>query len=119
MSARRKIEMSFSLKAAIGAAALVAGVIALPMSAMADNYGSNDNQIFVVGAIHDPANVSHVVDPRDAATPNMPVVYEDATASTQTQDVSTQHQAAQTATAPAQASAARTRSDLGHRVDRQ
>lgn len=61
-------------------------IVALPSMAMAQK--ATDEVIYVIGAIHDPANTDTTQDPADAAIPALPVVYDDSTATPAPQHVS-------------------------------
>lgn len=74
--------------------ALLASAFAIvAMGAAGASAQTPDTRITVIGAVNDPAHVEPVTDNRDAAVPEMPVVYE-----SQTQTTSVQ---AQPAPAPA------------------
>ena len=96
---------------------MLAGAFAIAaLGAAAASAQTPDTRITVIGAVNDPAHTQQVTDNRDAAVPEMPVVYEG-----QTQSASAQ---AQPAPAPAnsvnQARAASTdRANLGQTVKSQ
>ena len=96
---------------------MLAGAFAIAaLGAAAATAQTPDTRITVIGAVNDPAHIRQVTDNRDAAVPEMPVVYE-----SQTRSASAQ---AQPASAPAN-SANRTspaltdRANLGQTVKSQ
>ena len=63
----------FPVRVAV-AALMVAGALAAPMAAAAQDF---DENVIIVGGITDPANATLVADPRDESVPELPVVYDD------------------------------------------
>jgi hypothetical protein len=64
---------------AIAAAAIAAAAMGAPTAAFAQQQGGVGTEVvelIMVGGIKDPANVEMVQAPEDAATPELPVVYE-------------------------------------------
>ncbi|MFT3728065.1 MAG: hypothetical protein QM759_09600 [Terricaulis sp.] len=110
--------MSYKSSLQWAAFAALGLIVIAPLAASADPY-VNEAHVTVIGAIHDRAGTSRAVDPRDAALPAMPVVYE-AAAPGASQDHADAAQSAEASRAqPAQTSATRPGSDLGHVIEQQ
>lgn len=65
----------FPLRPAIAAALTAAVALGAPMAAAAQDT-EVEEQVIIVGAIHDPRNAEMVADPRDEAVAEIAVVYE-------------------------------------------